>query len=304
MPRLSPSASEAVAVHQQPAASAVEAPSPSAAAGPTPRLLAFIPVLTDPVARAKAVGEVVTRVASIIASPVDGAPLIAGFVLGCLGLGENPSDRLAAVRDVVARLPSEGVRIVTGVGAPLEVIDLVASGIDVVDSDYTSQLTSLGYAACFQYDASDNSSADGSSSNSDGSSSSSSSGSEEGAPLLGDRTKIPLRDKRYARDTRPLVPGCTCFSCSGAEPGAWAGLASGRPAGNEPGPHRPVTHTGHSRAYVHHLLSCHEMLGDTLLSVHNTAHYAHFMDAVRRAVQAGPQALAEYRAWFVKANAL
>lgn len=44
-------------------------------------------------------------------------------------------------------------------------------------------------------------------------------------------------------DKGPLLPGCGCFACA-----------------------------RHSRAYVHHLLNAHEMLGEVLLEAHNTSH--------------------------------
>jgi queuine tRNA-ribosyltransferase accessory subunit len=346
-------------------AAAAAAAAPVSAPGPVPtRLLAYVPVVTgaDPAAaaqRARVTDDVVRRVAAINAraaaapaSVTGGAPLVVGYVLGGLGLGEAPGDRLAAVADVCARLPPDGVRLAPGVGLPSEVLDLVAAGVDVVDADYAALLTQYGYAACFRYDDTqpeaaggvgagaafadnDDDSGDasggagalpapyafqrprvGSTDGEDaaaraqrlaqlgGDPSSSSSSSPASPPLLlGDATKLQLRDKAYARDTRPLVPGCPCFACAGAPPAAFDGLASGRAAGNEPlAAARPVAAPGHSRAYVHHLLACHEMLGDVLLSVHNSAHVAGFMGAVRRAVAAGD--LAAYASWFRRVNGL
>eukprot|EP00768_Dysnectes_brevis_P003560 gnl/Dysnectes_brevis/2536_a3051_1151.p1 GENE.gnl/Dysnectes_brevis/2536_a3051_1151~~gnl/Dysnectes_brevis/2536_a3051_1151.p1 ORF type:complete len:421 (-),score=44.27 gnl/Dysnectes_brevis/2536_a3051_1151:37-1260(-) len=54
------------------------------------------------------------------------------------------------------------------------------------------------------------------------------------------RMWVHCREMEMATDSRPLVEGCGCPCCS-----------------------------RHSRAYVHHLLSCHEMTGMTLLTTHN-----------------------------------
>jgi hypothetical protein len=56
---------------------------------------------------------------------------------------------------------------------------------------------------------------------------------------------IDLKDKRYARDSRPLVPGCSCLACSGDQ---------------------------FSRAYIHHLVCAKELLAEILLFGHNLHH--------------------------------
>ena len=80
-------------------------------------------------------------------------------------------------------------------------------------------------------------------------------------------TKLHVQDPSWATDSRPLKPGCTCYTC-----------------------------TTHTRAYVYHLCNVHEMLAVTLLQAHNLHTYAAFFGAVREAVRSGR--LAEYRAWF------
>jgi hypothetical protein len=116
-----------------------------------------------------------------------------------------------------------------------------------------------------------------------------------GAALLsGDRTKMRMTDKIYASDMRPLVPGCGCFTCSGTT--MWA-------PEDLPPPGRDgvrATHPGHSRAYIHHLLVCEEILGQTLLLAHNTHMLAHFFTTVRQAIL--DDKLEEYTDWFKSAN--
>lgn len=62
----------------------------------------------------------------------------------------------------------------------------------------------------------------------------------------------------YATSLEPLVQSCTCYAC-----------------------------TSHHRAYIVHLLSAKEMLGWTLLQVHNHALMTSFLASVRRSISAG-----------------
>jgi queuine tRNA-ribosyltransferase subunit QTRTD1 len=116
------------------------------------------------------------------------------------------------------------------------------------------------------------------------------------ALLGGDATKLHLADPVHAADARPLVPGCACFACAGSA--AWA--PGGAPVGAAGADRPPLAHPGHSRAYIHHLVNCKEILGLALLSVHNAHHWARFFAEVRRAVVEGR--FGEYTAWFKRAN--
>jgi len=78
------------------------------------------------------------------------------------------------------------------------------------------------------------------------------------AEALVDPEKLNLRDPVYVLDKRPLLQGCQCDACA-----------------------------NHSRAYVHHLLNTEEMLGDVLLSIHNTHHWLAFFSAARRMIAEG-----------------
>jgi queuine tRNA-ribosyltransferase len=74
-----------------------------------------------------------------------------------------------------------------------------------------------------------------------------------------------LRNARFADDPRPLDAQCGCPLCS-----------------------------RHSRAYLHHLFRCTEMLGPMLLTWHNLQFYQDFMRAIRAAILRG--GLAEHSA--------
>jgi len=69
---------------------------------------------------------------------------------------------------------------------------------------------------------------------------------------------LKIRNARHKSDERPLDPTCTCPSCA-----------------------------GFSRAYLHHLDRCGEMLGPMLASVHNLHYYVNLMREVREALDEG-----------------
>src|SRR5260370_23777302 len=66
---------------------------------------------------------------------------------------------------------------------------------------------------------------------------------------------LKLRNARHKRDPAPLESGCLCYTCR-----------------------------TFSRAYLHHLFLADEMLGPTLLSLHNVAFYCRLMTEMRLAI--------------------
>ena len=82
---------------------------------------------------------------------------------------------------------------------------------------------------------------------------------------------LKIRNARHKSDPQPLDPTCTCHACAGAPGVSWA--AGGR--------------GGFSRAYLHHLDRCGEMLGPMLASIHNLHYYVNLMREVRGALEAG-----------------
>jgi queuine tRNA-ribosyltransferase len=69
---------------------------------------------------------------------------------------------------------------------------------------------------------------------------------------------LRLRNACHRRDPAPLESGCPCYACR-----------------------------HFSRAYLHHLFLAQEMLGPTLLSLHNVAFYCRLMAEARRAIAEG-----------------
>lgn len=72
------------------------------------------------------------------------------------------------------------------------------------------------------------------------------------------RASINMRNARHANDPRPLDADCACQTCQ-----------------------------NYSRAYLHHLFRCAEMLGPILLTLHNLTFYQTLMASLRAAITGG-----------------
>jgi queuine tRNA-ribosyltransferase len=80
---------------------------------------------------------------------------------------------------------------------------------------------------------------------------------------------LKIRNAKHRSDERPLDETCTCYTCKGTT----------NPDGSVSG--------GFSRAYLHHLDRCGEMLGPMLATIHNLHYYLNLMREVRAALDAG-----------------
>lgn len=69
---------------------------------------------------------------------------------------------------------------------------------------------------------------------------------------------VRIRNAVHRHDHGPLEPGCDCYTCS-----------------------------HFSRAYLHHLDRCGEMLGSMLNTIHNLRYYQRLIDGLRQAIQQG-----------------
>jgi queuine tRNA-ribosyltransferase len=78
---------------------------------------------------------------------------------------------------------------------------------------------------------------------------------------------VRIRNARYRTDESPIDPACGCYTCR-----------------------------NYSRAYLHHLDRCHEILGARLNTFHNLHYYQELMQGLRDAIQAG--CLADFVAGF------
>jgi len=70
---------------------------------------------------------------------------------------------------------------------------------------------------------------------------------------------LKIRNARHKTDERPIDETCTCHTCASA----------------------------FSRAYLHHLDRCGEMLGPMLATIHNLHYYVNLMREVRQALDEG-----------------
>ena len=75
------------------------------------------------------------------------------------------------------------------------------------------------------------------------------------ATAFTDAGQLKLRNACHKRDSAPLESSCPCPTCQ-----------------------------NFSRAYLHHLFLADEMLGPTLLSLHNLAYYSRLMAQMRQAI--------------------
>ena len=80
---------------------------------------------------------------------------------------------------------------------------------------------------------------------------------------------VKVRNARHKNDPGPIDATCTCYTCQGQT------HANGSVSG------------GFSRAYMHHLDRCNEMLGPILASIHNLHYFLNLMQEVRVALENG-----------------
>jgi queuine tRNA-ribosyltransferase len=69
---------------------------------------------------------------------------------------------------------------------------------------------------------------------------------------------IKIRNAKYRDDLAPLDENCDCYTCK-----------------------------NYSRAYLHHLDRCNEILGARLNTIHNLHHYQKLMQGLRNAIEQG-----------------
>ena len=96
---------------------------------------------------------------------------------------------------------------------------------------------------------------------------------------------LKLRNARHKSDPQPLDSSCTCHACAGTSGVSWDD------GGRE----------GFSRAYLHHLDRCGEMLGPMLTTIHNLHYYLNVMQEVRAALEA--ESFSSFQTQFKQARA-
>jgi queuine tRNA-ribosyltransferase len=143
------------------------------------------------------------------------------YAVGGLAVGESRELRREVLAYTVPALPENRPRYLMGVGMPGDLLDAIACGVDLFDCVLPTRNGRNGTAF-----------------------------TEEG--------RMILHNAVFARDERPIEPGCDCPAC-------------GR----------------FSRGYLRHLLREGELLGLTLVSLHNLRFYNRFLERCRLAIGEG-----------------
>ena len=155
-----------------------------------------------------------------------------GYAIGGVSVGEPKEDMRRIMAHTPHRLPAHKPRYLMGVGTPEDLVEGVASGVDLFDCVMPTRNARNGHLFT----------------------------------RFGD---LKIRNARHKADERPIDPTCACYTCCGHT----------RDDGSVSG--------GFSRAYLHHLDRCGEMLGPMLASIHNLHYYLNLMREVRQALDEG-----------------
>jgi queuine tRNA-ribosyltransferase len=99
-----------------------------------------------------------------------------GYAIGGLSVGESKEDMQRILRHTAPRLPAGAPRYLMGVGTPADIVDAVASGIDMFDCVMPTRNARNGW-------------------------------------IFTRNGTIRLRNARYRDDAGPLDPACECYTC-------------------------------------------------------------------------------------------
>jgi queuine tRNA-ribosyltransferase len=99
-----------------------------------------------------------------------------GYAIGGLSVGETKPQMYATLDVIVPELPEDKPRYLMGVGAPEDILEAVARGIDIFDCALPTRVARNG-------------------------------------GLFTRRGRMNLRNAQYATDPLPVEPGCDCYTC-------------------------------------------------------------------------------------------
>jgi queuine tRNA-ribosyltransferase len=143
-----------------------------------------------------------------------------GYAIGGLAVGESKAEREAILDSTVPLLAAQAPRYLMGVGKPEDIVEAVRRGVDLFDCVLPTRNARNGH-------------------------------------LFTRYGDIRIRNSRYADDTRPPAPDCSCYTCR-----------------------------HYSRAYLRHLDRCGEILGARLNTIHNLHYYQELIAELRAAIKA------------------
>jgi queuine tRNA-ribosyltransferase len=144
-----------------------------------------------------------------------------GYAVGGLAVGEPHAMTCEMTSEVTALLPADRPRYLMGVGKPEQLADYVALGIDMMDCVLP---TRAARHAC----------------------------------LYTSEGRVLIKNARYAADTRPIDPQCSCSVCK-----------------------------RYTRAYLRHLFAAGEITASILATHHNIHFYLDIMRQIREAIEFG-----------------
>jgi queuine tRNA-ribosyltransferase len=144
-----------------------------------------------------------------------------GYGIGGLAVGESKEQMHAVLEALHPALPAGRPRYLMGVGSPEDLVNGVKRGVDIFDCVLPTRVARNGAA-------------------------------------LTRTGRLNMKNAPYARDTRPIEDGCTCYCC-----------------------------THFTRAYVRHLVVSGEILAATLLTLHNVHLLLTLMREMRAAILNG-----------------
>jgi queuine tRNA-ribosyltransferase subunit QTRTD1 len=155
-------------------------------------------------------------------------------VLTGVGRGRPLLELQSALKASIEQLPADKPRSIQTAITPLEILSAVAAGVDLVHSCWPFLLSKAGTAFVGAIDIQQQQQQQ-----------------QKPQPLC-----LDMREFVHKSDSRPLVQGCRCVTCS-----------------------------DHSRAYVRHLLSTREITAVVLLQLHNLHHFLLFFDHIRASIR-------------------
>jgi queuine tRNA-ribosyltransferase len=144
-----------------------------------------------------------------------------GYAIGGLAVGEPHETTCEMTGEVTALLPADRLRYLMGVGKPEQLADYVALGIDMMDCVLP---TRAARHAC----------------------------------LYTSEGRVLIKNARFAADTRPIDPQCSCSVCK-----------------------------RYTRAYLRHLFAAGEITASILATHHNIHFYLDIMRQIREAIEFG-----------------
>ncbi len=141
-----------------------------------------------------------------------------GYAVGGLAVGEPEAERNHTLDFTLPMLPVDKPRYLMGVGRPEDIVEAVRRGVDMFDCVMPTRNARNGH-------------------------------------LFTRFGQVRIRNAQYEKDTRPIDPQCTCYTCQ-----------------------------NFSRSYLRHLDKCNEILGARLNTWHNLHYYQELMHDIRTAI--------------------